>query len=120
MRFLLAATAAFLLLAGVASSAPGDYTIALDNPTPAFGDQVTVTVETTDPRPFAYAECSQAGVVVYRQYIGLYASYRFDKFFTFGPTGMWTGGAADCTATLGYYQGAKFKARATISFTVTA
>lgn len=77
-------------------------TITLDQPAPSFGDQVTFTVTTdrTD-EPFVQVDCFQSGALVYRQ------TLRATEAFTLGPTELWQGGSADCTATALRYDGRK-------------
>jgi hypothetical protein len=43
--------------------------------------------------------CSQAGRVVYTETRGFFSEYPWGTTYTLGPTGYWTGGAADCKAT---------------------
>jgi len=37
---------------------------------------------------------------VYEQWAGFFDSYAYGTMFTLGPTQLWSGGAASCTATL--------------------
>jgi len=74
---------------------------ALGTSRPSFGDQVTFNVSTTaTDTPWVDARCYQGGTLVYEQWAGFYAGYPAGQTFTLGPTQMWTGGAANCTARL--------------------
>jgi hypothetical protein len=65
---------------------------------PSFGDVVTFTVQTTATAyPWVTVKCSQNGTVVYQQSNAMYLTA---SAFTLGPTPMWQGGAASCTASL--------------------
>jgi len=69
---------------------------------PTWGDTVTFTVSTTaTTEPTVSLSCSQNGAVVYGATSGFYDSYPWPwtKNMTLS-SGAWTGGAADCTATL--------------------
>ena len=50
---------------------------------------------------WAFAQCYQGGTLVYAQYVK--ASSSNTATFTLGPTPMWQGGDADCTAQEGYW-----------------
>jgi hypothetical protein len=65
-----------------------------------YGQRVTFTASTTaTDRPFVRLDCYQGSTWVSTASIGLFADYPWDKFFILRSTG-WTGGAADCTATM--------------------
>jgi hypothetical protein len=68
--------------------------------TPHFGDQVTFAISTTASFPWVDTACSQNGQVVYEQWDGFFDGYAGTQMFTLGPTQLWSGGAASCTATL--------------------
>jgi hypothetical protein len=72
-------------------------TIALvGNPFPSFGDTVTFEVFTTATAyPWVTLRCYQNGALVSQE-----SNAVGRGLFTLGPSGLWTGGAADCTATL--------------------
>lgn len=67
---------------------------------PHYGQRVTFDVDTTATNyPWVSVDCSQAGRLVYEQSNGIFAT-SLSTTFTLGPTPSWTGGEADCTATL--------------------
>jgi hypothetical protein len=87
------------------------------NGVPSFGDTVTFDVQTTaTTQPFVTVKCSQSGTVVYQQSNNMTVT----RNFNLGPTGLWTGGAADCTATLenwdNYSKNGAITALASLSF----
>jgi hypothetical protein len=65
-----------------------------------FGQKVTFTVWTnaTD-YPWVTVKCLQNGRLVYKQSNGIFPT-SLGQVFTLGPTPSWSGGGADCTATL--------------------
>lgn len=66
-----------------------------------YGSNVWFTVQTSETSwPWVDAKCFQSGKLVYEQWHGEYAGYYTDPMFTLGPTELWTGGAASCTADL--------------------
>ena len=68
---------------------------------PSFGEQVTFAFTTSKTtRPWVLNECFQYGVRVSAEVHGFFDGYMFGQVYTLGPTDRWTGGAADCTATL--------------------
>jgi hypothetical protein len=73
-----------------------------DDGLPHYGYQVTFDVSTTaTDKPSVSVSCSQSGVEVYRASAGFYPEYPWPWAQTFTlSSGAWTGGAADCTATL--------------------
>jgi hypothetical protein len=79
----------------------GSTTTATATSGPRYGDQVSFAV-TTDrtARPWVDTKCSQNGQTVYEQWAGFFDSYLGGQIFSLGPTQLWTGGAASCTATL--------------------
>jgi hypothetical protein len=65
-----------------------------------FGQHVTFTVSTSATQyPWVDLQCFQNGGLVYREDNGIFPT-SLGEVFTLGPTQLWTGGAADCTATL--------------------
>jgi hypothetical protein len=69
---------------------------------PNYGDQLTFTASTTATnRPFVALDCYKGGVRVYGFSAGIFPDYPWTQIYTL-KSSMWTGGAADCTAT-GYY-----------------
>src|SRR4051794_25332188 len=74
-----------------------------------WNDSVTFTVTTSQSQPSVTLECSQAGVVVYRSSAGFYPDYPWKWAQTFPlASGVWTGGAADCSARLYYFNGKSY------------
>ena len=83
-----------------------------------WGQDVTFTVSTTaTTEPNVSLVCYQSGVLVYGAVAGFYASYPWpwdQTFILSSPS--WTGGGADCTATLYYISGSGTVPLATMSF----
>ena len=95
-------TAAALIAApAIVDAAPNHPTIDADDGT--FGD-VTVAIVTNTDLPFARATCEQGGVIVYEEFASVeYGSVLGGiAVFQLGPTALWTGGDADCEASVGY------------------
>jgi len=88
-----------------------------------YGDEVTFTVSTTvTDRPMVKLYCYQDGTEVDWSSAGFFPDYPWPwaRNFTL-RSDYWTGGAADCTATLYYSAGHnKFPVLATTSFHVEA
>ena len=86
-----------------------------------YGDQVTFNVSTDAYQPHVDLVCSQAGTKVYGHTTGYYASYPFPstQLMTLSSQ-AWTGGAADCTATLYYWDGRHTTVLETLNFAVSA
>ena len=87
-----------------------------------YDQRVTFTVSTTaTSQPTVKVQCLQGGTSVYRSSAGFYPDYPWPwaQTFTLSST-AWTGGAADCTATLYYYNGKSYPTLATLSFHVAA
>lgn len=96
--------------------------VTTESANPRFGDQVTFAVSTTaTDRPYVVLNCYQGGAWVYTAQAGFYAVNPFGTTFTLA-SGWWTGGQADCTATLGMNSagGTKFTRLASTSFHVDA
>jgi hypothetical protein len=105
----------------VAASPTGTSATATSTSTPHFGDAITFDVSTTaTDMPFVNLVCYQNGALVANG-TGLFAPADL-SVKTFNLTsGLWTGGAAECTATLGMFTGSdKYKALASTSFHVDA
>ena len=115
---LLAVTAALLLalapaaLAGKGGGKSGGATssslsLVLVNSTdgqPHWGQTVTFSVSTTaTDKPSVRLDCYQGGALVYTHSAGFYPSYPWPQSQNYIlQSSAWTGGAADCTATLYY------------------
>jgi hypothetical protein len=65
---------------------------------PQWGDSVTFDASTAASNPAIELDCSQSGVLVYRGVQGVGPTYPYHPFIL--SSTAWTGGAADCTATL--------------------
>jgi hypothetical protein len=69
------------------------------NGLPNFGDTITFNVSTSASWPSVELDCYQSGTLVYSATRGFYPTYMWsDNYLLEG--GYWSGGAADCTATL--------------------
>jgi hypothetical protein len=67
---------------------------------PSFRDTVTFVVQTTSTAyPYVTLRCYQGGTLVSSDSNAMF-THSLDQNFTLGPTGAWTGGAANCTANL--------------------
>ena len=72
------------------------------NGLPNWGDQVTFNVSTTaTDRPTVRLHCYQDGNLVYTFSAGFFAAYPWTTVYGLSSQ-SWTGGAADCTASLIY------------------
>ena len=65
----------------------------------SYGDTVTFNVSTTASYPSVQVACYQNGALVFAQSAGFFPTYAGSKNFTLQDD-RWSGGAADCTATL--------------------
>jgi hypothetical protein len=84
-----------------------------------WGQRVTFNVSTTaTTEPHVSLKCSQNGVLVYAAQTGYYAGYLWPwtQVMTLSSV-AWTGGSADCVATLYYFSGATVVSLGTSSFT---
>jgi len=89
---------------------------------PNWGEQITFKVSTTaTTEPHVDLNCSQGGTNVASATTGYYDGYMWPatKVMTLSSP-KWTGGAADCTATLYYFNGRKTPVLKTLSFAVGA
>jgi hypothetical protein len=67
---------------------------------PSFGDVVTFNVSTTATLyPYVTVNCYQNGTLVLTQSNGIFPA-SLGQDFTLGPSALWQGGAASCTAIL--------------------
>ncbi len=109
---------------GGGTSYTGSFSLVLLNSTDDtghFGQNYTFRVTTSAPYPFVRDDCYQGGKLVYRQTNGYFADWTWGQTYTWSSN-VWTGGAADCTATL-YYTDSSYnnpKTMATMSFHVYA
>jgi len=86
-----------------------------------WGGQVTFTVSTTaTTEPHVSLRCSQNGILVYATQTGFYADYLWPwtQVMTLSSV-AWTGGSADCVATLYYFSGADVVSLGTLGFTAS-
>jgi hypothetical protein len=82
------------------------------------GGQVTFAVSTAaTSEPHVGVKCSQNGVLVYATQTGYYAGYLWPwtQVMTLSSV-AWSGGSADCVATLYYFSGASVVSLGTLSF----
>jgi hypothetical protein len=69
-----------------------------------YGQRVTFDVSTTaTDMPYVHLLCSQAGTLVAEGRQGFFPSALGNQWFQLGPTTLWQGGEADCTASLEKY-----------------
>ena len=86
-----------------------------------WGNQVTFTASTTaTTEPHVSLRCSQNGILVYATQTGFYAGYLWPWTQVMTLTSVaWTGGSADCVATLYYFSGANVVSLGTLGFTAS-
>jgi len=86
-----------------------------------WGDTVTFKVSTDAYQPHLDLVCTQGGTKVLGATTGYYDSYQWPwtQLMTLS-TPAWTGGAADCTATLYYWDGRHSTVLETLNFPVAA
>jgi hypothetical protein len=72
------------------------------NGSPNWGDTITFNISTTQTtNPYVELHCYQNGTLVYTAYAGFYPDYPWPGSQLMPLSSpSWTGGAADCTATL--------------------
>jgi hypothetical protein len=89
---------------------------------PNYGDTVTFNVATTaTTEPHVDLRCYQGGALVYSATTGYYASYPWPWTQNMALWSYsWSGGAADCTATLYYFSGKRTITLKTLGFHVDA
>ena len=90
-------------------SSTGTFSLSLLNSTdglPHYNQNYTFNVQTNAAYPFVRDDCYQAGKLVYQQTEGFYSGWLWGTQYTWYSS-AWTGGAADCTATL-YYTDSSF------------
>jgi hypothetical protein len=89
---------------------------------PNWGEQITFNVSTTATNfPYVDLNCIQDGTTVYTATTGYFADYPWPwtQVMTL-QSQAWTGGAADCTATLYYPTSKRIEVLATLPFHVDA
>jgi len=89
---------------------------------PNWGDTITFDVSTAaTTEPHVDVKCRQGGVVVYSATTGYYASYPWPWTNNMTLSSQaWTGGSANCTATLQAYSGSSVSTLGSLSFTAGA
>ena len=119
----IASIATALALAAPAAAERGgpanaSSSISLATPSPAYGDSVEFAVSTTaTDSPYVNVKCYQGSKLVNDSW----ASYFGTHNRSFGlQTPTWTGGAADCTATLTMWFNGRNKTLASTNFHVSA
>lgn len=92
------------------------------NGSPNFGDTITYSVSTTaTSAPSVKTTCSQNGTAVLWTQASFYAGNPFAYMdYLALESGMWTSGAADCTAVMYYSSGKRTVTLSTLSFHVDA
>ena len=69
-----------------------------------YGQRVTFDVATTaTDSPYVQLQCNNAGTLVLEAYQGFFPTAMGNQWFHLGPTTLWQGGEADCTANLVKY-----------------
>ena len=85
------------------SGGTGTISVAyMDGATQAnYGARVGFTISTTSTLyPYVHLRCSQGGTLVLEGYQGFFDTALGNEWLYLGPSPLWQGGAADCTATL--------------------
>lgn len=105
------------------SSSISQPVMVTDTGTPglSFGDTVTFNISTTaTSQPYVHVLCYQNGALALDSWRGFWAGSLDNNWnFTLG-SGMWSGGAADCTAYLGMDTKRGFQQLASTGFHVNA
>lgn len=85
-----------------------------------WGEHVTFDVSTTASEfPYVDLRCYQSGVLVYAASAGFFPEYPWSQVFELRSY-AWSGGAADCVATLEYSYHNRIRELMSIDFTVAA
>ncbi len=85
-----------------------------------YGDEVTFDVATTaTDYPYVNLKCFQNGTLIGEGWEGFFAGALGDQMFTLSAP-QWSGGAADCTATLNKHTKQGWQVLASTSFHVDA
>jgi hypothetical protein len=83
---------------------------------PRYGDQVSFAVSTAAANPYVNLQCFRNGALVAQGWANL--AYADPTFTLSSPS--WTGGDADCTASLDSWSNARMRTLASTSFHVSA
>jgi len=103
----------------VAASSTGSQLTATSTSTPHYLDTITFSVSTTATnQPFVNLVCYQGGALALNSWDAYFGPLSGQTFVL--GSGMWAGGAADCTAYLGMDTSNKYKVLASTSFHVDA
>jgi hypothetical protein len=87
---------------------------------PSYHDTVTFKLSTSATRPYVQLNCTQGGTLVLAGSVGFFADYPWSQDFVLASN-AWTGGAADCKATLYTTKdGSHINTLASLSFHVNA
>jgi hypothetical protein len=71
---------------------------------PTYGGQVTFAISTTATQyPWVHLRCYVGGALVLEGYQGFFPTALGNQWFNLGPTPSWSGGPANCVATLEKY-----------------
>ncbi len=115
--------AALAIVSGAFAAKPAgvNYSISLDQTSPAFGDQVTFTYSPDPSLGNIVLECFQNGVLVSSEQHGANAeAWSYHNPFTLGGTYLWSSGPANCVARLDVIvHGHNLTTVATTSFNVS-
>ena len=111
MKKLLAVVGLVLLFASPALAAPRSIT--LDQADPHFGDAVTFSISGHDGDDWVNLRCFQGDLVFYH-------SQRVGETFHLGPSAAWSGGEAECVASLSKQTNHGLSAVADVAFHVGA
>jgi hypothetical protein len=86
---------------GGGATGTGSFSLVVNSPDglPHYNQNYTFKVTSTATYPFVRDDCYQNGTLVYSQYEGFYSGWLWGTDFIWWSS-AWTGGAADCTATL--------------------
>jgi hypothetical protein len=112
--------------AGGSGGSGGNYTATVSPAGPyVFGEQVWITTNApiypNGGGPYIWLKCYQNGVLVASGDHAAFADgWYYNWPYTLGPTGLWTGGAADCTVLVVHTNNNKIVTDASTSFHVDA
>jgi hypothetical protein len=105
-------------IAGIAGVSAVRSTGHITVPDGVYGGTTTATLNPGGTGIWAYARCYQGETLVYAETVRANSSN--EATFTLGPTPLWTGGAANCTAEEGTWsRNHKWRAVAATTFNVT-
>lgn len=117
------ALVASLLLSGTALAAKYKVELTLDPAAPVYGDSVVFTATGQPGYSFVHVQCYQDGRFVLDAFRGLTdTAYDFGRpLLMANPwNDLWTSGAADCTADVGYWPHGRWRSLLLVDFAVGA